>query len=125
VYCLTPKRDTKTYDTILTELLNLNKNLAPRMIMSDFELASINAFSKSFPRAEQKGCFFHFSQALHRQLQQHPTLLAKYGNESDFSLKLRYLKALAFIPECDVVATVDLLMEDDFFVVNEEILHEY
>jgi hypothetical protein len=125
VYMLLPKKDTSTYQTALKELVQRYPGLAPRVIMSDFELAAINAFHDSFPLAEMKGCFFHFSQAIFRQIQQDPVLLNKYSDDSEFSLKLRYLKALAFIQPDNVIDTFELIMEDDFYQRNEEVLHEF
>jgi hypothetical protein len=89
VFMLLPKKDTNTYQSALRELVQRYPGLAPRVIMSDFELASINAFHESFPLAEQKGCFFHFSQAIFRQIQQDPVLLQKTSDDSEFSLKRR------------------------------------
>lgn len=44
IYCLTPNRTTATYQSIFRKLKAINPNLAPTVIMSDFEKASRNAF---------------------------------------------------------------------------------
>jgi hypothetical protein len=58
IYMLLPRRDTSTYRRALTEVQQKYPGLAPRVIMSDFELASINAFHEKFPEAEQKVAIF-------------------------------------------------------------------
>jgi hypothetical protein len=125
VYLLLPRRDTATYRRALTELTQRYPGLAPKTIMSDFELASINAFRETFPQAEQKGCFFHFSQAIFRQIQRDPQLLEQYSQNPEFSLKIRHLKALAFIPPADVMDMFEIIMEDAFFQQNEVLLHDF
>lgn len=122
VYCLTPNRTTETYKRILDALINLCPGLAPTTIMSDFEMASINAFESNFPEAEKKGCFFHFNQCIFRQIQNNPDILHMYNTDSNFSLMLRHLVALAFLPPEDVVATFEHLIEDPFFEINEGLL---
>lgn len=42
---------------------------APRMIMSDFETGLIPAVRQEFPDCKHRGCYFHFSQALYRFIQ--------------------------------------------------------
>jgi hypothetical protein len=113
VYVLTPRNDTATYS------LKLETVLAPDIIMSDFELASLNAFKAVFPAAEQKGCFFHFAQAFHRQIQQHSDVFQLYNDNADFRLQLRFLVALAFVPP-DVMVTFNLILETEFFLLQEE-----
>jgi hypothetical protein len=120
VYVLTPRKDTATYSRIFKELLKLESGLAPEVIMSDFELASLNAFKDVFPAAEQKGCFFHFAQAFHRQIQQHSEIFQLYNENADFRLQLRFLVALAFIPPDDVIVTFGLILETEFFMLHEE-----
>ena len=60
LFILMPNRVHSTYGRVLTAIGNLRPNLAPLTIMSDFELASINAFQNKFPFARQRGCFFSF-----------------------------------------------------------------
>ena len=74
VYCLTTKQDEHIYSKILQHLLHLagqkNITLNPKRLTCDFEQASINAFSKTFPQLHVAGCFFHFSQSLWRKIQE-------------------------------------------------------
>jgi hypothetical protein len=125
VYCLTPNRTTETYSRIIAALKDLEPSLTPKIIMSDFEIASRNAFHAAFPEAEQKGCFFHFTQSLYRNIQRYHEIHDKYSNDSDFALMLRHLCALAFVPAHDVDAIFEALMDEEFFSKNEAILTEY
>ena len=93
--------------------------------MSDYEQASINAFKAVYPDAVQRGCFFHFAQAIFKHIQADQNLHEKYNEDSNFSLQLRQLIALAFIPPCDVDASFDQLQSSDFFKNNEELLDGY
>lgn len=119
LYCLMPYRTSEMYRKVLTALKNLHPGLAPTTIMTDYEMAEINAFKHIFPNAEHKGCFFHFCQCFYRHIQQSLEILNLYSSDSEFSLKIWYLVALAFVPIQDVMATFEQLMEDDFFVENE------
>jgi hypothetical protein len=69
IYILMPNRREETYDRVFTAIKNLQPNLNPVSVMTDFELAAINAFKSSFPNSNARGCFFHFSQCLWRKIQ--------------------------------------------------------
>ena len=40
----------------------------PKVIITDFELAAIKAFQFIYPKAQVKGCLFHFGQTLFKNL---------------------------------------------------------
>ncbi len=69
-YFLLQRKTEAQYSRALEQLKQENVCLEPREILVDFELASINAFKKSFPSAAIKGCFFHFAQANWRKIQE-------------------------------------------------------
>ena len=46
------------------------KGDGPKQIMLDFEVGAIKAFSQTFDKAEMRGCYFHFCQALFRNIQE-------------------------------------------------------
>ena len=70
--------------------------------MIDFERAALNALEQNFPTAELQGCFFHFGQAIWRQIQalgfQH-----RYQNEDEFAVIMKQFRVLAFVPAIDVI----------------------
>ena len=49
--------------------LSLGITLDPDMLMSDFELALIQATVLNFPNASHKVCYYHFKQAIWRKVQ--------------------------------------------------------
>ncbi|OXA59365.1 AKT-interacting protein [Folsomia candida] len=125
IYCLTPNRTSGTYIRLLSEIKKLQPNLDPTTILSDYEKASIRAMEDIFPQAEKNGCFFHYSQCIFRNIQKHPDIHNLYSNDSNFSLMMKHLRSLAFVPPDDVVMSFDLLMEDEFFTTNEIILTNF
>jgi len=69
VFALTPNRTTATYRRLLQKLQELKPGLKPRSVMSDFEKASLAAYTEVFPHTERRGCFFHYRQANKRRIQ--------------------------------------------------------
>ena len=89
--------------------------------MADFEIGFINASKRHFPDAQQKGCFFHFSQCLWRKVQDNTEIAQKYKDD-EFALNLRQVPALAFVPAHTVITSFETLMGSDFFTDNEQLL---
>jgi hypothetical protein len=50
-------------------------------------------------------------------------LQTKYDKVSEFSLQVRLLCALAFIPQNTVIETFDELVESEYYTQNEELLY--
>jgi hypothetical protein len=69
----------------------------------------IKAFSEVFPSAARTGCFFHFSKCIFRQIQDNG--LVSHYTDGEFSLFMRCLAALAFVPHDDVVDSFDTLID--------------
>lgn len=125
VFVLTPNRTTATYKRVLQKLKELRPSVAPNSIMSDFEQSFINASESIFPSAEHRGCFFHFRQANYRHVQRDHNLLYQDTNDPEFSLHLRMLMALAFVPIAGVVEAFEELDGSQFFTDNKEVLDGY
>ncbi len=74
VYCLLPNKRQETYQRVFQLLekvrVNLQLDLLPSLLVSDFELAIMNAARSIFPSASIKGCYFHFCQAILRKIQE-------------------------------------------------------
>lgn len=60
VYALLLNKSQKTYVHFLNQSKNIISTLLPKLIMSDFEMASINAFKEIFPNLKQKGAISIF-----------------------------------------------------------------
>lgn len=123
VFILMANKTQTSYVRALTALKNLNSQLAPVSIMTDFEKAAMNAFRKVFPQATQRGCFFHMSQCIWRKIQG-CGLQSRYINDSKFALHVRQLAALAFVPEEDVLRSFEELIQSEYFIENYDDLQE-
>ncbi|KAF0721311.1 MULE domain-containing protein, partial [Aphis craccivora] len=71
----------------------------------------------------ERGCFFHLSQAVWRQIQHHG-LAKQYSDDVQFSLEVRKLAALAFLPFDKVIEfeSFELLLDSTYYIENEEML---
>ena len=68
LFVLSNNRKEDTYLIILNQLKIDHPTFYPRIILTDFERSSINAFQIAFPLAKQHGCFFHFAQTVWRKV---------------------------------------------------------
>lgn len=83
-------------------------DLKPLKIISDFELAILNTAKEFFPYSLGKGCQFHFGQIIWRKVQKEG-LSVLYGNSEEFSIEVRMIKALAFLPASEIPEYYDAL----------------
>lgn len=90
IYILTENKKKQTYIRALRIIATLRRNLAPKRVICDFELAFLLALSEVFPDADVQGCFFHFGQCLWRSLQS-LGLAERYISDEDFSLHVRII----------------------------------
>jgi hypothetical protein len=101
VYCLTATKSSNFYVNLFNVLNRkagrLGLHLNPNGIMSDFESGLIPAISQSFPQCRHHGCYFHFCQAIYRQVQS-LGLVQAYESRPDIRLHIRKLMAIAFLP---------------------------
>ena len=101
VFMLLTCKSAAIYEKAFTALEELNPDLSPRRVITDFGLAALNSFRKDFPTKEVKGCFFHFAQTIWRKIQD--LGLAGLHKENDEMRKVvKSLVALALIPSEDV-----------------------
>lgn len=121
VYILMTDRKKQSYIEVLNTLIALEPDLNPNNVTIDFEQPFILAFKEVFPNSEIKGCFFHFQQCIWRKIQENG-LQNKYAVDSDFSLQIRYLSALAFVPINNVIQYFEKIISSYYFVENENIL---
>lgn len=82
--------------------------LNPQFILTDFERAAINALKREYPNARSKGRLFHLGQSVWRQIQT-SSLGMRYGEDEEFSLKLRHIVALAFLQTSEIPDAFDEL----------------
>ena len=82
--------------------------LKPDFVITDFEMAAINAVKSEFPGVQNKGCFFHLGQSVYRKIQ-NLQLASRYGTDEDFSIKIRQIPALAFLSPLEIPKAFDNL----------------
>lgn len=105
VFAIMSSKSKEAYSELFYELCkcacNFNITLNPMRIVSDFEKASVAAAKMFFPSALYKGCLFHFGQIIWRRVQAEGCA-KKYGTNEDFSIQIRMLKSLAFVPSDEI-----------------------
>lgn len=122
IFCLMPNKREGTYVRMLQEIKNLLPTLPQvQSVMIDFEIAARNAFHAVFPDCEVKGCFFHLSQCLYRKVQS-LGYASDYQDEQEFSLAVREIAALAFIPLEDVTEVFEKMEETNQDARIDELL---
>lgn len=86
------------------------ENLKPRHLMSDFELAVINAAFTAFDAVDIDLCYFHLKQSEYRHVTELGPKVA-YSNPEDSSLRkfCNMLAALAYVPVGDVKVAFNAL----------------
>ena len=68
---LLPTKQTSTYDSLIQMVKKISPDLNPTLILTDFEKAAVNAFTKAFPLAKLGGCRFHLAKAITRNVNEH------------------------------------------------------
>lgn len=126
VYALLENKQEIAYSKVIEVTLAFAEQSGIRMrqpssIMTDFELAIINAIKIHFPDEIIKLCLFHLCQSVFRRIQAEG-LQQRYGDENDptFREASKKMCALAFVPPADVPDVFDVLYDDlpeDFFPI--------
>jgi hypothetical protein len=116
---LLSKKSRRAYDHFFegirdaAEQRNLELNLLT--FRSDFERAAMDSAFVTYDLTSVEGCFFHFAQANWRKVQG-LKLQTLYATDHEFSMNIRMLTALAFVPVDDVQAAFEeiaLIMPDE------------
>ena len=105
VYALMTHRTEEYYKAVIEEIIakaiDNDIDLQPEIIISDFELSSINAVRTTFNGVRTQGCHFHLSQSIFRRIQSE-NLVTRYNEDEEFSSNLRKISALAFLPASEI-----------------------
>ena len=75
---------------------NLDLELNPSMVMSDFELALIQVVELHFPNAQHRECYFHFMQAIWRKVQSLGLQEEYRADDSELKKFVKKMAATAF-----------------------------
>ena len=122
VYALMSSKSEECYKRLFEDLIDFseeqNIDLQPQFILTDFEQAAINAIQAEFQDIQNKGCHFHLAQNVYRKVQA-SGLTTQYGTDENFSLLIRHIPALAFLPPDDIPAAFDELKANMPVEANE------
>lgn len=121
VYALLPNKTAHIYRLTLNALKELQSDLNPKQIMIDFEVGFITACKKVFPKAEIKGCHFHYAQSIWRNIQAHG-LQKAYRRDENCAHHLKMLISISFVPEKTVYTVYTALQQTPYFTDNTETL---
>ena len=108
IYILLPGKSSSYYRKMWHIIQQLCPGSNPQFLLVDFEKAAINTFAEVWPRANIKGCFFHLSQSVYRKVQD-LGLKTIYSNDTEFSINVRMLPALAYLPSQFVLKAFETL----------------
>ena len=111
IYALLPNKTQATYTRLFQELSNVTNGASPSSLLIDFEKAAQNAFEAVHPNADVSGCFFHLCKNIWRKVQS-AGLQQRYQDDAEFSISVRMIMALAFIPLPDLDTAFDDLFNE-------------
>lgn len=107
VYFLLQSKSEETYTEALQMLNDVaaekNTELEPDMIITDYEMAAINAVEVVFPESQAQGCFFHLCQNFYKRIQSYG-LVSLYLKNREIYMAFKKTEALAFLPPNTVPA---------------------
>ncbi|XP_041466621.1 uncharacterized protein LOC121417108 [Lytechinus variegatus] len=96
------------FQAILDKVTELGLQPRLRTIVTDFEIAVMQASDEVFPPHRHQGCFYHLTQATWRKIQE-LGLIEHYRDTADFRHFVGMLDGLAFLPEVDIERGFDYL----------------
>ncbi len=113
VYCLMPTKSQQMYSKCLDVVQQFD--IAPSTVIIDFEKAEENSCRALFLQSNVHGCFFHFAQAIWRNIQKIVVddirWPDRYNDDDDFALDIRQFIALSFVCVDDVIETFEALFD--------------
>lgn len=101
VYALLPNKTEVTYIRLFQQVRNLCPTMHPEEWMTDFEKAAQTAIRRVFG-VICSGCLFHLGQCVHRRTMSAGLKRLYDAPDGEFSLWIRCLPALAFVPPDNV-----------------------
>ncbi|CAG0896418.1 unnamed protein product [Darwinula stevensoni] len=101
VFAFLPDKRMDTYRKLFQALLEIctkaGLSFSPKLFLLDFERAVITTLQLIFPSAMVKGCYFHFTQAIYRKVQE-LGISGPFMKSKEVKLWIRRVMALPFIP---------------------------
>jgi len=78
-------------------LIDLNPRLLSDSISIDFEIATISAIKETFPQVNVHGCYYHLTKNFRKKMED-IGMTSNYNNNANFSVMVKMIISLAFIP---------------------------
>jgi hypothetical protein len=100
--CLLPNKTCDTYRRLLDAVKDLLPDAEPDFILTDFEIAAMDAFRVTYPNSTVTGCYFHLCQSVLRKTQE-LGLRPLYDTDDEVRGMIRCLPSLAHVPVEDVL----------------------
>lgn len=121
-----PAEEEKDEETLAAEKEEWLSSLGPKVIIMDYEQAQYNAFKNTFD-GEVQGCFFHFRQAVYRNMYSKPDLYNKFLNDGSGKIRFRIAQfaALAFVKSDHVSQGFVALLYDPYMVAHEPLFKDF
>ena len=101
-------KDEELYTAVIIKIKELIPQLQPTKAMSDWERGSRNAFKHVYPETRLYGCWFHYTQAIWKHIQQYG-LASSYRDITDLKTFVRQIMAIPFLPSDLIHPTYSLL----------------
>ncbi|CAM4843789.1 unnamed protein product [Rotaria magnacalcarata] len=115
MFGLLPNKLKSTYQFLFFELnaiaVQMKLDFTLKLVMIDFEPALIGVLKAEFSTAKHSSCYFHFTQAVYRNIQQ-LKLSSSYNNDDAVKHLCRQLMALPLLPEPVIEYTYDELVSN-------------
>ena len=86
-------------------------NWSPEKIISDFETGLTLAVQTEFPNAVHWGCYFHFTQAIFRRVQNSGLQMA-YRRDEQLKMFFRKFMSVGFLPMDEIGGSIVRVLED-------------
>ncbi|XP_064479745.1 uncharacterized protein LOC135393150 [Ornithodoros turicata] len=128
VYALLPDKSRLSYRRLFWHIKHAagvyGYEFNPERVVCDYEAAAIRAVNDVFPRAEVKGCFFHYFQCIWRKVQS-LGLVASYKESAQAGEWIRRCAALPFIPLPFVDEVYMWIQEQSPELPQAQAFHDY
>lgn len=98
LYCLLPNKEQDTYIRLFTLLKDLGATEGPDLYVCDYEISVHNALKEVYDGISIQGCYFHYKQAIRKNLKKH-NLYNLFKSDVNFCSKIKRLISLCFVPE--------------------------
>jgi hypothetical protein len=113
-YALMPNKSSKSYKTVLLKVLEHAGDYKPQYLMTDYEMGIKKAAKEVLPTTRHRGCYFHFIQSCTRKIKEDKKISDQFTKDKTYSVKVRHLMALAFVPEDRVEAMFTELIQSRY-----------